>query len=318
MSDTGYPIPILLLVFNRPELTRRTFSAIKAARPRKLYIAADGPRSGVDADQRNCMEVRAIVDQIDWPCQVRTLFREANQGCRNAVSSAIDWFFDDVEYGVILEDDCLPTGEFFSFCEALLEYYKEDRRIMQIAGVNLCEAEFREDESYTFSKYTPIWGWATWRRAWKHYDVNMEQLAHFKRERSFKKAFPGWEQRLSRSTLYELVRQGKIDTWDYQWNFAVVANEGISVIPVNSLVKNIGFGGGATHTKSALTAVKSRNSKQRIFPLQHPKKIAVNREYDINYFNMVTKTFSPTGRLLMKRFLPVMLYSTIKRLLSNP
>lgn len=316
MSLEQFDIPVLLLIFNRPDATRRVFQEIRKRRPRHLYVAADGPRATRGDDGPQCAATRAIIDDIDWPCELHTLFRESNLGCRSAVSSAIDWFFEYVECGVILEDDCLPTQGFFTFCEELLSRYENDTRVMHIAGTNLNRTTDLRGNSYTFSKYTPIWGWATWRRAWKQYDVEMSQLDEVKREGAIAAAFPGRAERLHREILYELVRQRKIDTWDYQWNFALTANNGLSIIPAKSMIQNIGFGEDATHTKDAAGLAGSESEEDTVFPLRHPSQVMVNREYDEAYFNSVTRVISPMKRLLVKRWLPRGIYAAIKRLVS--
>lgn len=315
-SGGGYPVPVLFLIFNRPVPTARVFEAIARARPKELYIAADGPRVEHPTDAVNCSAAREILKKIDWPCEVRTLFRTANLGCRTAISSAIDWFFENVEQGVILEDDCLPSAEFFTFCEQLLSLYSQDPRIMQIAGTNLCPGTFRDRSSYTFSGYTPIWGWATWRRAWKHYDVEMSQLGNFKREGRLRQVFSGWEERLHRRILYDLVQQRKIDTWDYQWNFALTAHNGLSIIPVKSLIQNIGFGADATHTKGAPEPAESTTQEGSVFPLRHPLSVESDSQYDRAYFRSTIRRTSSLSRLLVKRWMPREAYVTIKRWMS--
>lgn len=316
VSESNYRVPILLLIFNRPAQTASTFEVIARVRPRELYIAADGAREGHPTDVTNCSAARDIVTKIYWPCEVRTLFRNSNLGCRTAVSSGIDWFFEHVERGVILEDDCLPAPGFFAFCEELLSRYENDTRVMHITGTNLNRVTDMGGNSYTFSKYTPIWGWATWRRAWKHYDVEMSRLDEIKREGVIETAFPTRAERLHREILYELVRQRKIDTWDYQWNFALTASNGLSIIPAKSMIRNIGFGEDATHTKDAVGLAGAEGEEEAVFPLRHPSQVAVNREYDEAYFNSVTRVISPIRRLLVKRWLPRGTYAAIKRLVS--
>lgn len=174
MSEFKLNVPVLLLIFNRPDTTQRVFHEIRGASPLQLFISADGPRENKPGEFEKCQITRDIVRQVDWDCEVYTNFRDKNLGCKIAVSSAIDWFFENVEEGIILEDDCLPSFSFFRFCEELLEKYRDDERIMQIGGTNLLSEWQRSDDSYYFSKYGAIWGWATWRRAWQYYDVNMK------------------------------------------------------------------------------------------------------------------------------------------------
>ena len=171
---------VLFLIFNRPENTDKVFKKIKNVKPKKLYIAADGPRENNINDKVNCLKAREVINKIDWNGEVKTLFRDKNLGCKLAVSSAIDWFFENEEMGIILEDDCLPDPSFFYFCQELLQKYKDDKRVMMISGFNYLLNSLEIRESYFFSNYYPIWGWATWRRAWKLYDNEMKNWDYFK------------------------------------------------------------------------------------------------------------------------------------------
>jgi len=172
--------PILFLVFNRPDTTKIVFDEIKKSQPKKLFIAADGPRNGNYEDTENCEIVREIVTGVDWDCDVHTLFRKKNLGCKHAISGALDWFFSNVEDGIILEDDTLPHPKFFRFCEELIARYRNQKNIIAISGDNFQHGKRRGENSYYFSKYVHIWGWATWKRAWELYDVNMKEWAHLK------------------------------------------------------------------------------------------------------------------------------------------
>ena len=177
-----FDIPILFVVFNRYETTLRVFQVIRQQEPSRLFIAADGPRLNRSDDLEKCNQVRQIVDLVDWDCEVITLFRDANLGCRDAVSSAINWFFSHVDKGIILEDDCLPVPFFFSFCQEMLEYYQSDDRVMMVSGDNFQNGIQRGKGSYYFSKCCHIWGWATWKRAWDKYDVEMKSFPDFRKQ----------------------------------------------------------------------------------------------------------------------------------------
>ncbi len=166
--------PVLFLIFNRPDTTTRVFEAIREARPSRLYVAADGPRADKEGEAQRCLETRKITEAVDWPCEVRRLYREENLGCKLAVSSAITWFFTHEEEGIILEDDCLPDQSFFPFCAAMLERYRDDGRIMMVLGTSLLPPGGGPDADYLFTQYFLIWGWATWRRAWEKYDIEMD------------------------------------------------------------------------------------------------------------------------------------------------
>lgn len=239
--------PLLFIVFNRPDTTERVFEEIKKQKPKYLYVAADGPRN--EQEKSLCEQTRAIVNRVDWECEVKTLFRDRNLGCKRAVSSAIDWFFSNVEEGIILEDDCLPSQAFFPYCESLLEKYRHDARIMHISGENPIDTDIKiGNGSYYFAKTAHVWGWAGWKRAWSQYDVEMNSYEAFKRGNKIADVFHRKEEQQYWLKIFDRVTQGKIDTWDYQWMYALYVNNGLSAIPNENLISNIGFGEQATHT----------------------------------------------------------------------
>jgi hypothetical protein len=251
-NNINFNTPLLFLIFNRPDTTQKVFDAIRQARPKYLYVAADGPRSDRICEKEKCETTRAIIKQVDWDCEVKTLFREKNLGCGKAVSSAITWFFDNVEQGIILEDDCLPDETFFGFCENMLEKYQNDERIMMITGLNYMvnELSLLVKESYIFSRYFAIWGWATWKRAWKQYDIKMngwetiksqDKLQSFYFQDIYKKHF---------FSIFDAACKKEIDTWDIQWFFSCLFNNGLSIVPKVNLISNIGIIG--THTSEDL------------------------------------------------------------------
>jgi len=270
--------PVLYLVFNRIDTVKKTFPEIKKAKPKKLFVAADGPRNGSEKEKTD--EVRTyILENVDWDCEVKTLFREKNQGCRLAVSSAIDWFFEDVESGIIIEDDCLPSQSFFRFCQELLEKYKDDKRIMQIGGTNV-EIKSRLKESYFFSGTFNAWGWATWRRAWKHYDVRMKKWKKYRLGKIFfsMPKVPFYI-RLKSWRLFNKTYHGEIDTWDYQWIFSCIINSAFSIVPKVNLITNLGFEKNATHTSNYKRDKKTILNFELDFPLVHNDKIVQRKGY---------------------------------------
>lgn len=283
MFDT----PILFIVFNRPDVTGIVFNEIKKAQPKQLFIAADGPRLNRPSDLELCNETRSIINQIDWPCEVKTLFREQNLGCGNAVSSAITWFFEHVEQGIILEDDCLPSSSFFMYCQNLLEQYKDDERIMHIGGVNFQNGNHRGNGSYYFSAVPHVWGWASWRRAWKKYDFNVRDFYLFVREEKIYKYFDN--EKLAQHWLdhFKSVYYHQIDTWDHQWTFAVLNNEGLSIIPNINMISNIGFREDATHTSSVNSVYANAKADEMVMPMIHPKEIYIDKTADLYFFNDV-------------------------------
>jgi hypothetical protein len=241
--------PVLFLVFNRPAETELVFESIRRYAPTHLYIAADGPRPGNTIDEINCKKVKEIIGSINWPCEVHTLFREKNLGCKLAVSDAISWFFNHVEEGIILEDDVLPQPNFFPFCEAMLQKYRDDSRVWMITGLNINGEWKSKSQDYFFSRYGGIWGWATWRRAWKFYDKDIKDWSNEEIKRLLLNTFPDGI-RKNRINMYNELYNNRIDTWDYQWTFCKLLQSGLNIIPALNLIKNIGFTKDGTHTTS--------------------------------------------------------------------
>lgn len=273
--------PILFLVFNRPETTRLVFDAIRSARPARLYVAGDGPRDDRPGEADVCGRVRNIATNVDWNCDLRTLFREENKGCRSAVSEAISWFFENEEQGIILEDDCVPDPTFFRFCDELLEKYAEDQRVFQISGDNFQRGRKRGNASYYFSIYNHIWGWASWRRAWKHYDIDLDLWPAARRQGLLENISCGWEPfRAYWSRQFERTRKRGIDSWGYVWTFSCWAQGGLTVIPQKNLVENVGFGQEATHTRNSLGKERSPGSESLDFPLKHPELVVRSQAAD--------------------------------------
>lgn len=236
---------VLFLVFNRLDTTKQVFEAIKQAKPPRLYIAADGARTSKEGEAEKVSIVRDfILQNIDWDCEVKTLFREENLGCKYAVSGAIDWFFEQEEMGIILEDDCLPSQSFFWFCEELLKRYKGDKRIGHISGYNHFPNRIKESD-YFYSTMPGIWGWATWRDRWESYDVNIKTFSqsHSCINDRFRDKY------LCKYWINIFNNINALDTWDYQWTYNLIVNNYNAIRPSLNLVRNIGFGMEATHTQ---------------------------------------------------------------------
>jgi hypothetical protein len=272
--------PVLFLVFNRPAPTARVFEVIRAARPPRLYVAADGARANRAGEAERCEQTRKVATTVDWPCDVRTLFRDHNLGCKQAVSQAIDWYFEHEPEGVILEDDCVADPSFFPYCDELLERYREDERIALISGDNFQFGRTYGDASYYFSRYVHIWGWASWRRTWRHYDRDAGQWPAFLEAGGLRKVLGARPQEIRHwHRVFAAVHAGKIDTWDYQLNLAIWANGMRSILPRHNLVSNIGFGVDATHTNS-ISKFADMATAPLPFPLRHPADMQENAAAD--------------------------------------
>jgi len=268
--------PVVFIVFNRPEPTSKVFLEIAKAKPKKLFVIADGPRSHVPADTKKIAETRGIIKLVDWECEVITNFSDINMGCKQRVSSGLTWVFEQVDEAIILEDDCLPTPTFFRFCEELLEYYRDDLRIGMISGDNFQKCNMPDSNSYYFSKYSHIWGWATWSNRWlENYDVNIDKWPKV-RDSGLLVNFMDSKQEASYwKNIFQQVFNGEIDTWDYQWVLTNIIQGRINVMPTVNLISNIGFGEGATHTKNDNEYSNMKVEEAR-FPLKHPSFILRN------------------------------------------
>lgn len=263
--------PVALLIFNRPETTRLVFEAIRRARPARLLVVADGPRPGVPGEAERCAEARAVVAGVDWPCAVETNYAPANLGCRDRVAGGLGWVFERAEEAIILEDDCAPHPDFFPFCAAMLERYRDDERVMHVGGSNYLRGRRYGPDSYFFSRYPFIWGWATWRRAWRHYDVAVSRWPAARERVLAQFAHPAERRSWERS--WSLVYAGRLDTWDHQWSFACAERGGLAALPSVNLVSNLGFGPDATHTREA-SAIAALPTEPLAWPLRHPAAVA--------------------------------------------
>lgn len=285
----SFDVPVLFLIFNRADITQLVFDRIKQIKPKQLFVAADGPRFGKIGEKEECERVREIINRVDWNCEVKTLFREENLGCRVAVSSAINWFFENVEEGIILEDDCLADESFFEFCEEMLNKYRDDGKIMHISGNNFLFNKIKIKDDYYFSRIPHIWGWATWRRAWQKYDVEMTGWPKLKNDKILNKIFNKNRYSLGWSRIFDQVYNHKIDTWDFQWTYSILKNMGYCINPSVNLVSNNGFSDLATHTnkknKFASVPLEYLNIKK------YPDKIEYNSKAD-NYILLNNFGFS--------------------------
>jgi hypothetical protein len=261
--------PVALLIFNRPETTRRVFAEIAKAQPQTLLIVADGPRANRPDEKKRCDEAREIAQAVNWDCSVLTNFSDENLGCAKRVSSGIDWVFSQVEEAIFLEDDCIPHPTFFRFCDEMLEAYRDDERIMTITGDNFQSGLKRWNYSYYFSRYVHIWGWASWRRAWKDYDLRMPHWPRFKREGRLSDMLEDPNELQFWTEVFDKCHRGEIDTWDYQWVFACWLRSALSIVPNVNLISNIGFGAQATHT-TGVGKLANLATEAMKFPLEHP------------------------------------------------
>lgn len=300
--------PVLLLVFNRPETTARVIAAIRAARPARFYVAADGPRNAGEAER--CEAARRVATQVDWPCDLHTLFRERNLGCRRAVGDAISWFFSREESGIVLEDDCVPSASFFGYCEELLDRYRDDERVMSIGGSNFQKGRRRGPASYYATKHFHCWGWASWRRAWAEYDGELSSVGATLEKglaqlQDGSAAFKRYWMR-----IYRDCRAGRYSSWAYPMSLTCFARvgagrESLHLAPQVNLVANIGFGGGGTHI-SVDNQNPAATAGELALPLRHPERLV--RDVDADCFTDKTHFrigWAPLLKEKLMRMLPL-------------
>ncbi|OJJ20094.1 hypothetical protein BKI52_16610 [marine bacterium AO1-C] len=299
--------PVLFLIFKRFDTTLAVIKQIRKAKPRKLYIAADGPRNEILGEREECTRLReTVLNLVDWDCELKTLFREKNLTAKVAISEAIHWFFEHEESGIILEDDCVPHLTFFSFCSQLLEKYSEDSRVMHISGSNLLNGKTYGDGSYFFSRHVNIWGWATWRRAWKYYDLQMSTFQKFEAQNQIynimQVMYKRYHKRLKR--VYENANTST-NEWDYPWTYTVFAQGGLSITPNQNLISNIGFGDNAGTTLDPNNPIANLPTLA-IEEVKHPTFMLPFREADEKFIKITA------GRPSIRQQLRVFLYKQRK------
>lgn len=295
MTDAS-TAPVLVLIWNRPDVTRRVMDAVRGARPPRLYVAADGPRADVATDADATAAARRVATDVDWPCRVETLFRERNLGLRAAVSGALNWFFEHEPGGIVLEDDCVPSASFFRYCSELLERYRDDERVMAVSGVNFQFGAGPIPHSYYFSRYNHCWGWAGWRRAWRRYDDAMTAWPEVRGTDRLERVLGSRRAARYWTEAFDTAYEGRVDSWAYRWTLAVWLAGGLTALPRVNLVSNVGFGDGATHTTDAgpLAALPTHELE---FPLDHPPTVEADDEADRRTFEVCYRPPTLAGRV---------------------
>ena len=302
MHDWGRKTPVAMVVFNRPETTSKVFAEVARAKPKRLFVIADGPRMNRSEESGKCAHVRKMVQTVDWPCELTVNFSDENLGCKRRLATGLTWLFDQTEEAIILEDDCVPHPTFFRFADELLERYRDEPRVAQVCGVNFNGGHRGDADSFYFSRYPHIWGWASWRRAWKHYDVAMQAWPSL-RETDWLSQLLGSERQAAYwKARFDKVHSGQLDTWDYQWTFACWKNSMVSAIPRSNLISNVGFGADATHTKRKGSSLENMPAGGIEFPLVAPKSISRNQDED-NHTDRMFFSGSRTLQGLVRRAL---------------
>ena len=295
--------PVALIIFNRPDVTSCVAEAVAKARPPRVFVVADGPRPDRPGEAEKCAATRTVIERIDWPCEVVKKYSDVNLGCGRGPTLGIDWVFEQTDRAIILEDDCLPHPSFFRYCDDLLELYRDDERIMQIAGSNFQRGHKRGDGSYFLSQFKICWGWATWRRAWRHMDMGVKL----------------WPALRNTSWLVDLVgdarvaqhwaakfedayrASGMINYWDYQWLFATWMHNGLCIMPNVNMISNIGFGAEATHTIWTGSKWANLPLAEMPFPLEHPSAMVRDEQADDFFVQEVVLMDMPRVESTLRR-----------------
>lgn len=296
--------PVLFLIFNRPEVSLQVFKSIAAAQPEQLFIAADGPRLNNEEDRQLCQKTRELVlAAINWPCKVETLFREENLGCRRAVSEGISWFFSYVEAGIILEDDCLASPDFFPYCQKMLKQYKDNSEVGMIGGTSFLH-DFPSEDSYFFSKYIVVWGWATWRKKWALYQDNLKDWQRLRKSPWLHSIYKNNNVARYYTVIFDTMSERRVDTWDSNWAYALLRADQLVIAPTKNLISNIGFSGTFVNT-SHLKFLNLPLEKIDTSNLVSPQKVLHNEKLDLLQFQTIG-----LDRFSLKFFLRVVFRDT--------
>ena len=282
-EEIRFDVPVVMIVYKRYDLTERSFEQIRKLKPEKLYIISDGPKNEEDAVAVN--KVRDYIDSnIDWDCEVHRNYAEKNMGLRYRMPSGMAWVFESEDRAIFIEDDIEAVQSFFWFCRDMLEHYKDDERIAMISGTNLHPGvKCFGDGDICFSAFASIWGWATWKRAWQLYDVNIRRWPELKKKKYFKKVLDKNTYNFF-SIVFDDLQYHWYRTWGYQWSFMMWANDKLGIIPKYDLIHNTGMGDergehpGDSADKISYVAEVERGEME--LPIKYPDKVERNKEYD--------------------------------------
>lgn len=306
---SSFEVPILLIAWRRPKAVAQVIRAMRPIKPSRVFVACDGPNPKNLYDYEKVAATRQAIDQeIDWPCNVERLYSDKNLGCKYGVSKAITWFFTHCEEGIILEDDCVPHPDFFTYCASLLRYYRHDTRVWCISGTNFQDGQWRGEGTYYFSHYNHCWGWASWRRCWTYYDPEIRSWPSFRKIVASGGVFENSREALFWTDIWQrLTLENKPDTWDYQWTYTCMSNRGLTALPNKNLIKNIGFGQDATHTIGPQQHALDWDGKLEIV---HPEFIIRDKTADEYTFYSI---YSPRWRQRLNQLFRHLNLSSLKQ-----
>ncbi len=282
--------PVALFAFNRPDTTRRVFDQIRAVEPPKLFVVADGPRDGHPSDENRCRDVREIVSEVDWPCEVYTTFRDRNLGLPRSVYEGLDWVFGTVSEAIILEDDTLPNEDFFRFCETLLDRYRGDDRVMSINGTNRLHRWKADSQSHHFVTWQDVWGWASWSDAWAEYDPDIPEWSDPEVRARIRDHVADDERFAYHSDLFDSLSEGGVTGWSRAWRFAMFRNGGLSAVPSRNLVSNVGFDDRGHYATDPESPLANLPRHELSFPLDRRRSVVPDRAFERTLFDRYRRT----------------------------
>ncbi|MGC9151225.1 MAG: nucleotide-diphospho-sugar transferase [Microbacter sp.] len=312
-----FDVPILFQIYNSLETSLRVFEEIKKVRPLHFYLVQDGYRRNYLHEESECLQVReAILAKIDWECHLVTLFRKNNLGPGKGTADAIKWFFDQVEYGIVLEHDCLPHPDFFDFCSSLLYKYKNTDQIKLINGSNYQMEKKFNKSSYYFCSSGQLWGWAGWKRTFINYTADINQIDYDSLSKKIKSLFKTRREQYYWGQTYQWIKNKQVDTWDYQLMYMIWQEKGLIIQPNVNLISNIGFGEQAIHCKDEFSTL-ANNTTKNILPLKHPAKIKRSYKADTNYFDNYLSGIPKVSLFIkwkrkIRKYIPVVIYNFIR------
>ncbi|KAA1421461.1 glycosyltransferase family 2 protein [Nocardioides humilatus] len=324
--------PVVLIAFRRPDVTQRNLDVLRRVQPEQLFIVADGPRPGRPDEAEKCAEVRALIDQIDWPVKVERKFAERNLGLEANVELGLDWVFSQVDRAIVLEDDCIPDPSFFRYADELLTRYADEKRVWQIGGdTHLVPKEMFHGHSYGFSTWASVWGWATWADRWHDHrsefnrdhagaEDRVDQTPRTADAQRTHVAVPHPDALVTEAarkhfTFVSTEPDGDRYGWDHHWWVTIMSRQGLSIMPCVNLVEHDGYGEGATHTRAAKDPVPADALE---FPLQHPPTVELNEDAERELELVLLRTDGRLSRLARKLIRPLWMRAMVRRVLEVP
>lgn len=310
--------PILVITFNRPNHTRQVLEAILATQPKELYVFQDGAREENTGDVEKCAEVRRVVGDLTSKLGItpHTFYSKKNLGCGPGPAAAISWFFENVDAGIIIEDDAVPHPDFFPYCEELLTKFKDNNEVRAIGSMHLDTKTYGEGSYYFSMMNRTFCAWATWARAWKDFDLYHRNVTRKQFNQCLKKY--GCSLRMREYWCERLAEVQKDayhnSSWDQQFWMSIWLHNGKGIMPNVNLSRNIGFDETATHTFSADSAGANKPTFS-IVPLKHPSATNIQTKADRRFQAIYFDPFE-YGWEGFKR-IPFRLNKRIKRLVGH-